>query len=230
MKKIFLFVAAIAAMTVNAAVWDIEANPANTSDLFSALNPVLTNAKATQKETGDNPPKNYIEVTNTMESTEASVEFDHFPMTVTYTNSAKDKKFFRIYPTYFQVDAKGTKLIFSCNVGDEISFYTKSYTKDLIFFITGADKSSIEFLNGAEDQKVSVVATATEVVFDTKIPTDDEAHKSYAQSYQFKKFEISSSQAIDAVNADVKAQKVFENGQLVIIKNGVRYNALGVQL
>lgn len=32
------------------------------------------------------------------------------------------------------------------------------------------------------------------------------------------------------VNATVKAIKTIENGQLVIIKNGVRYNALGVQL
>ena len=28
----------------------------------------------------------------------------------------------------------------------------------------------------------------------------------------------------------VKAVKSFENGQLVIIKNGVKYNALGAQL
>ena len=38
------------------------------------------------------------------------------------------------------------------------------------------------------------------------------------------------SQGVEDVNAAVKAQKIFENGQLVIIKNGVRYNALGAQL
>ena len=36
--------------------------------------------------------------------------------------------------------------------------------------------------------------------------------------------------AIDNTNADVKAVKVIENGQLFIIKNGVRYNALGVEV
>ena len=35
--------------------------------------------------------------------------------------------------------------------------------------------------------------------------------------------------AIDNTNAAVKATKVIENGKLVIIKNGVRYNAMGVQ-
>ena len=37
-------------------------------------------------------------------------------------------------------------------------------------------------------------------------------------------------QAVENVNATVKAIKRIENGQLVIIKNGVRYNALGTQL
>ena len=35
---------------------------------------------------------------------------------------------------------------------------------------------------------------------------------------------------VDNVQTGVKAVKTFENGQLVIIKNGVRYNALGVKL
>ena len=37
-------------------------------------------------------------------------------------------------------------------------------------------------------------------------------------------------QGVENVLDAVKAVKTFENGQLVIIKNGVRYNALGVQL
>ena len=37
-------------------------------------------------------------------------------------------------------------------------------------------------------------------------------------------------EAVENVNATVKAIKTIENGQLVIIKNGVRYNALGAQL
>ena len=37
-------------------------------------------------------------------------------------------------------------------------------------------------------------------------------------------------EGIDNVSESVKAVKTFENGQLVIIKNGVRYNALGAKL
>lgn len=36
--------------------------------------------------------------------------------------------------------------------------------------------------------------------------------------------------AIENVEVSEKARKVFENGQLVIIKNGVKYNALGAEL
>ncbi len=36
--------------------------------------------------------------------------------------------------------------------------------------------------------------------------------------------------ALENVAAEVKATKVIENGQLVIIRDGVRYNALGAQL
>ena len=37
-------------------------------------------------------------------------------------------------------------------------------------------------------------------------------------------------EGVENVNVNAKAVKRFENGQLVIIKNGVRYNALGAQL
>ena len=37
-------------------------------------------------------------------------------------------------------------------------------------------------------------------------------------------------QAIDNIEAGEKAVKFFENGQLIILKNGVRYNALGAKL
>ena len=36
-------------------------------------------------------------------------------------------------------------------------------------------------------------------------------------------------QGISNVDAAEKAVKTFENGQLVIIKNGVKYNALGAK-
>jgi len=42
-------------------------------------------------------------------------------------------------------------------------------------------------------------------------------------------FQADGGQGVENIDATVKAEKRFENGQLVIIKNGVRYNALGTQ-
>jgi hypothetical protein len=39
--------------------------------------------------------------------------------------------------------------------------------------------------------------------------------------------QASTETAIDNTNIDAKAVKFFENGQLIIIKNGVKYNATG---
>ena len=49
-------------------------------------------------------------------------------------------------------------------------------------------------------------------------------------TYTFDVYNNSPATAIDNTNADAKAVKVIENGQLIIIKNGIRYNALGAQM
>ena len=43
-------------------------------------------------------------------------------------------------------------------------------------------------------------------------------------------YDIAEKYGVDNVFDNAKAVKTFENGQLVIIKNGVKYNALGAQL
>ena len=54
-------------------------------------------------------------------------------------------------------------------------------------------------------------------------------YKTTLQLY-FVSAEEQSTTGLSNTDAAVKAVKTFENGQLVIIKNGVRYNALGAQL
>lgn len=48
--------------------------------------------------------------------------------------------------------------------------------------------------------------------------------------YNFTVYYVGGTTAIDNTNANVNAIKVIENGQLIIIKNGVRYNALGAEV
>lgn len=54
--------------------------------------------------------------------------------------------------------------------------------------------------------------------------------KEFAGGYRIKAIQIGTTEGVQNTMTAEKAVKVFENGQLVIIKNGVRYNALGAQL
>jgi nitrous oxidase accessory protein NosD len=54
--------------------------------------------------------------------------------------------------------------------------------------------------------------------------------KEFKGGYRINKIQVGAGQGIDNTKAGQKAVKIFENGQLVIIKNGVKYNAIGVQL
>ena len=54
--------------------------------------------------------------------------------------------------------------------------------------------------------------------------------KEFNGGYRISKIVVGAAQGVENVFDNAKAVKVFENGQLVIIKNGVRYNALGAQL
>jgi hypothetical protein len=67
-------------------------------------------------------------------------------------------------------------------------------------------------------------------------PNQLKAHKAYidlngsgaAQAPKRLRFIFDNATGIDNTEANVKAEKLIENGQLVIIKNGVRYNAQGM--
>ena len=48
--------------------------------------------------------------------------------------------------------------------------------------------------------------------------------------YGFFYVAVNAGQGVDSINTASKAVKFFENGQLVILKNGIRYNALGAEI
>ena len=227
MKKIFLFVAAIAAMTVNAAVWDFTNDTLNTKEAVDAFTS-RTTFKIEQKTASEGNP--YVAVNYDLANSEvAELVMDNgapIALTLSYKNSEAKTEVFKFYNSYLQINRKGAKMAIACNIGDEIKIYPKSYSKACEFAVSGADKAVVA-LEANSEAVVTLVAAGTEVLLDTSTPSDGDKYK---QACQISKIEISGAQAIDAVNADMKAVKMFENGQLVIIKNGVRYNALGVQL
>ena len=235
MKKFFLFAAAVvAAMTANAVVYDLAEMNFAQSDLTIA-NGTIT----------DNASKSYFEVKNnegeTVEMTVAQLPNIKF----SYKNSAV-KTAFKVYYITEGVNAKGKiqmdgnqrdVIISNVAVGDIITLFVNSKGSTGAQFVDG-DKGTAFTGAVAVDPNAAGIATA--------LPGKDDETEAYeikvqaiastvtiretVGGYLLHKIQIDSKQAIDNVNDNVKAVKTFENGQLVIIKNGVKYNALGTQL
>ena len=232
MKKFFLFAAAIAAtLTANAVVYDLAEMNFAQSDLTVANGTI-----------SDNASKSYFEVKNN-EGETVEMTIAQLPnMKFSYKNSAV-KTAFKVYYITDGVNAKG-KIQMDGNqrditftnvkVGDIITLYVNSKGSTGAQFVDG-DKGTAFTGAVAVDPSAAGIATA--------LPGKDNETDAYeikvqaisstvviretVGGYILHKVEISGGQGVENVNAAVKAEKRYENGQLVIIKNGVKYNALG---
>ncbi len=236
MKKFFLFAAAaVAAMTVNAVVYDLSTFNFAQADL------TVTNGSIT-----DNTSKSYFEVKNTagetVEMTVAQIPNVKF----TYKNSAQ-KTAFKVYYNAegkegngkIQMDGNQRDVVISnVNVGDKIILFVNSKGDTGAQFADG-DKGTAFTGCVAVDASAAGIATAlpgksneTDMyAIEVQAIASEVIIRETVGGYVLHKIQIGAgSQGIEDVNADVKAVKFFENGQLVILKNGVRYNALGAAL
>ena len=234
-KKFFLFAAAlIAAMTVNAVVYDLAEMNFAESDL------TVTNGKISK-----NDSKSYFEVKNnegeTVEMTVAQLPNIKF----SYKNSAV-KTAFKVYFITEGVNAHGKIqmdgnqrdiTISNVNVGDVITLFVNSKGDTGAQFVDG-EKGTAFTGCVAVDPSAAGIATALPGKSNETDPYEIKVQavastvviRETVGGYLLHKIQVGGEQGIDAINADTKAVKVFENGQLVIIKNGVRYNALGAAL
>ena len=232
MKKLFFFAAAMcAAVSMNAEtkVWNFSVDTINTVASIEAISTERSSAlKLTDKTSSDKKP--YVAWDLATGGEVASLQFTNFPMKVEYTNSSTKTEFVKSYETYFQINRKGVTLTFNCTVGDTIRLTPKSYSKGVLFTIEGADKSTL-VVEANSETPVDVVAKSTSVVFATNVDTDESTGTTYNQAAQFTQIEIVSSSSAETAILDAfvapKATKMMENGQLIIVRDGVKYNALG---
>ena len=231
MKKFFIFAAAaVAAMTINAQVYDLNGMNFAQSDL-TVVNGTIT----------DNASKSYFEVKNN-EGETVELSIAQLPgIKFTYKNSAVKTAFKVYYITdsnakgKIQMDGNQRDVVFSnVPVGATIVLYVnskgdtgaqfKDSDKGTAFTGAVAVNPSAAGIGTALPGKanetdmypIELTAIANEVVV-----------RETAGGYILHKIEIGGSQDIENTNAEVKTIKRYENGQLVIIKNGVKYNALG---
>lgn len=234
MKKFFLFAAAVAAaLTVNAKVIDLT-TVGTSIDLWIV-------GEATLNETESKPAEGKY-----VYDIKANVESESFinaePNVVFQIKNTSDKeKAFVVYPgkCYEFGGKNGILIIKGTAPGDAIK-------------LTAAAKGSkaADFKDAAGAYPKQAVAVSTDLTLPAKAVgaegADEQGYiwktleytslggdveiKEFVGGYRIKAIQVgAASQGIDNVEA-VKAEKFYRDGQLIIRKNGVEYNALGAKL
>lgn len=239
MKKFFLLVAAVAALTVNAQTVVELADVANYIDFqaLSVSDPAMTSAVITSTTPYELANGTVLTGFAKSDGTEAENKWN---VKDSYNTTMPT-------PDWNGVDSLNAGTMFRAASGTTIALGS---------FTTTADGKLTVYLqpNGDSDRGVSLSVYGGEPVeFKASGAKIDGIRPAYAAEFDLAagsydagdvviKLIVNTSnifgvaiqnlqaQAIDNVEAGVKAVKTFENGQLVIIKNGVKYNALGVAL
>ena len=219
MKKIFLFAAAVvAAMTVSAASFtgfdgrggDLGAQIA--SGLLADENNVTLVETSTGKYSIQNTDA------GDMSFTLGGVLF--------FGSDANAKKdIYKTYNTYIQPNGARRSVTIPTVAGEKVLIGVQDA---VTCAVEGASEgASISFNGWGTDKDVlnTLTATGTEIV----LWSDDRAETPTAAKFKLGVILPATAQGVENVDAAAKAIKSFENGQLVIIKNGVKYNALGAK-
>ena len=234
MKKFFLFAAAVvAAMTVNAAVYDL-----------AGMNFAQSDLTVTGGEIADNPSKSYFEVKNTAGETVEMTVAQLPNMKFSYKNSSVKTAFKVYYITESNAEGKiqmdGNQrdiTISNLAIGDKIVLWVNSKGSTGAQF---ADNDKGTAFTGC----VAINPNAEGIA--TALPGKDNENDAYAielqaiattaiiretvGGYILHKIQVGAAEGIENTNATVKVEKFYRDGQLVIRKNGVEYNVLGAQL
>ena len=220
MKKFFLFAAAVAAtMTVNAASFvgfdgrggDLGAQIAG-GLLADEVNVTLVETSA---------GKYSIQNTDAgeMSFTLGGVLFQG--------SDAKAKKdIYKTYNTSIQPNGARRSVVIPTTAGEKVLIGVQDA---VTFAVEGAaEGASISFQAWGTDKDVlnTLTATGDEIV----LWSDDRAETPSAQKFKLGVLLPAEAQGIDNTNASTKVEKFFRDGQLIIRKNGVEYNALGAKL
>ncbi len=232
MKKFFLFAAAaIAALTVNAKVIDLTTVGTSIDQ--------WTVGEATLNETAsDTQAGKYV---YDIKAGIASESYINAESSVVFQikNGSDKAKAFVIYPgkCYEFGGKNGILIIKNTNPGEKI-----------VLTVAAKGNTAANFADEAGTFPVNAIAVSADLTCPAKgsAGADEQGYvwkqieytamggevqiKEFAGGYRIKAIQVGELQGVENTKVSEKAIKVFENGQLVIIKNGVRYNAIGVQL
>ena len=188
----------------------------NTASLLTATVPVtvqwnfgLTEGAPTVAWEGENKGMGFLVAQATIGETKVDVPLDIDARSGKFANSGRKDY-------WAQVNA-GTKLYFPAKKGAEVEVFT--YADPATTTVDKANQTGTW-----TDNKSQFITTAT---IDASIM---EVQGNSYYRYLKVTYPASEATAISNTGAEVKAQKVIENGQIFILKNGVKYNVLGASV
>jgi len=240
MKKFFLFAAAVAtAMTMNAQKVVVLNEVANYIDFqaLSVSNPDMVSTTITSTNTYELPNGSVLKGFQKSDGSEAENKWN---VKTDYNTTCPT-------PDWNGVDSLKVGTMFRAASGASIelgAFQTSEDGKLVVYFQPNGDSDrgvSVTISNGEPVEiaksgvKIDGIRPAYAAEFDLPAGTYDAGDvviKLIVNTSNIFGVRIDKlgTQAVENVENGVKAEKFFENGQLVIIKNGVKYNALGAQL
>ncbi len=225
MKKLFFVAALFVAAIANAQTYDLIALTVTDADIT-----VVSGTKAFDEAKG------YFIIKNTAgEQVQASLA--QVPNVVFAYKNSQEKTGFKIYSDgRVQADGKERDVIISnLTPGTTVTLSVGSkgdtgahFTDGKVPAFTGcvAVDPTAEGIGAALPGKTAEAEARYDIVVTALEGTI--TIRENAGGYVLYGIQIGTDNALENVNAEaVKAQKVIENGQLYIIKNGVKYNALG---
>ena len=137
---------------------------------------------------------------------------------ITFKDGNDNKEIGKAWAEYIQANGKTMCLVIKdLKPGDQVKITLKAaLDKDAV--VEGAT------VTGLKDAETTLTAMGSEI----RLYSNDGTNKN---AWKLISVEVpDGSQGINDVNANTKAEKFFRDGQLIIRKNGVEYNALGAQL
>ena len=224
MKKIFLFAAAIvAAMTVNAASFvGFDGRDGTLGAQIHDDGLIQDQDNITLVETDTEAHKYEIRIT-----TGGECSFTMGDISFWYSNSNDGTAAYKTYGTYIQPNGNKRKITIPTEPGEKVLIYSPDVFTVAAEGVKDATTVTTVKWGDNKDQFIEIEASGDAIV----LWSDDRS-----ESYTASKIKLGAvlpadtESAVDNVNAAVKSVKRIENGQLVIIKNGVKFNALGAEI
>lgn len=226
MKKFFFFAAAlVAAATINAQTYGFDGRDGSLGTQIYAegveANSLIQNRdNITLNETDATAHKYEVKIT-----TGGECSFTMGGVSFWYKNSNDGTTAYKTYGTYIQPNGNKRKVTIPVIAGATIKIGVQD---DVTVAAEGASEATIALKAWGAEKDVLNTITPAAGVAEIVIWSDlrDEA-------FTAAKFKLGAiiydglPQAIENTAVEAKATKYMENGALVIVKNGVKYNALG---